>query len=54
MPSNLWKTKKKGTIDDHSDWYEDHEEQCTINHVGSAGKLEVVANFRDVVKDQLF
>ena len=39
---NLWKTKEKGTIDDHSDWYEDHEEQCTINEVGSAGKMELI------------
>ena len=44
---NLWKTKKKGTIDDYSDWYEDHKKQCTINDVGSAGKMEVDANFRD-------
>ena len=27
--------------------YEDHKEQCMINHVGSAGKMEVDANFRD-------
>ena len=40
---NLWKIKKKGTIDDYSDWYEDHIEQCTINHVDSAGKMEVDA-----------
>ena len=35
------------TIDDYSDWYEDHKEQCTINHVSSAGKIKVDANFRD-------
>ena len=44
---NLWKTKKKGTIDDCSDWYENHKEQYTINYVGSAGKIEVDANLRD-------
>ena len=44
---NLWKTKKKVTIDDYSYWYEDHKEQCTINHVSSAGKIKVDANFRD-------
>ena len=27
--------------------YEDHKEQCMINHVGSAGKMEVDANLRD-------
>ena len=45
---NLWETKKKkGTIDDSSDQYEDHKEQYAINHVGSAGKIEVDANVRD-------
>ncbi|KAK9293761.1 hypothetical protein QLX08_011373 [Tetragonisca angustula] len=48
---NLWKTKKKGTIDDYSDWYEDHKEQCTINHVGSAGKMKGDANFRDEIRE---
>ncbi|XP_074096654.1 uncharacterized protein LOC141525864 [Cotesia typhae] len=40
---NLWKNKKKSDILAYNDWYEDHEEVCTINHKGSAGKMEVDA-----------
>lgn len=40
---NLWKQKKKIDIQAYEDWYEDHEESCTINHKGSAGKMEVDA-----------
>ena len=36
---NLWKTKHEGTIN-YSDWYENHKEQCTINH---ADKMKVDA-----------
>lgn len=31
---------KKGT-DEYDIWYDSHEEQCSINHTGSAGKMEV-------------
>lgn len=40
---NVWKTKKKSDIEAYNEWYADHEESCTINHKGSAGKMEVVA-----------
>lgn len=40
---NLWKNKKKSDISAYNDWYEEHEESCTINHTGSAGKMEVDA-----------
>ncbi|XP_074108761.1 uncharacterized protein LOC141533663 [Cotesia typhae] len=40
---NVWKNKKNSDISAYNDWYEDHEESCTINHKGSAGKMEVDA-----------
>lgn len=38
-----WKHKKNDDIEAYRDWYEEHEEVCTINHKGSAGKMEVDA-----------
>ncbi|CAD6218422.1 GSCOCG00011449001-RA-CDS [Cotesia congregata] len=40
---NIWKNKKNSDISAYHDWYEDHQEVCTINHKGSAGKMEVDA-----------
>lgn len=40
---NVWKNKKNSDISAYNDWLEDHEESCTINHKGSAGKMEVDA-----------
>lgn len=33
------KTEKR--IEDSESWYEEHAENCTINHEGSSGKMEV-------------
>lgn len=38
---NLWKGKKNSDIEAYNDWYEEHQDTCTINHKGSAGKMEV-------------
>ncbi|XP_074097828.1 uncharacterized protein LOC141526663 [Cotesia typhae] len=40
---NVWKNKKYSDIAAYNDWYESHKELCTINHKGSAGKMEVDA-----------
>ncbi|XP_068988155.1 uncharacterized protein [Bombus flavifrons] len=40
---NQWKHKKNYDIKAYEDWYEEHEESCTINRKGSAGKMEVDA-----------
>ncbi|XP_074114231.1 uncharacterized protein LOC141537255 [Cotesia typhae] len=40
---NVWKNKKYSDIAAYNDWYESHEELCTINYKGSAGKMEVDA-----------
>lgn len=37
----FWK-KKEGT-DEYTKWYEQLEEECSMNHSGSAGKMEVDA-----------
>ncbi|CAH2100840.1 unnamed protein product [Euphydryas editha] len=51
------KIKKYSDIETYNDWYEDHKEFCTINHKGSAGKMEVdaiIAMFsRSVQKHQV-
>lgn len=39
---NLWKGNKSD-IQAYEDWYEEHSNSCTINHRGSAGKMEVDA-----------
>lgn len=39
---NLW-NKKNEKIDEYNDWYETHEEICSINHNGSASKMEIDA-----------
>lgn len=36
---NRWNGKKN--TDGYQSWYENHEEECTCNHKGSAGKMEV-------------
>ncbi|XP_044588919.1 uncharacterized protein LOC123268103 [Cotesia glomerata] len=38
---NLWKGKKNSDIEAYNDWYEEHQDTCTINHKGSSGKMEV-------------
>ena len=38
-PCSVWE-KKKGTAE-YEEWYEEHEPDCTANHQGCAGKLEV-------------
>lgn len=38
---NVWKNKKNS--DAYEYWYEEHEDSYTINHKGSAGKMEVDA-----------
>lgn len=35
--------KKKQNTQEYREWYEEHEEECTKNHEGSAGKMEVDA-----------
>ncbi|XP_070528568.1 uncharacterized protein [Cardiocondyla obscurior] len=40
---NLWNNKKNENIEDYEDWYATHKESCSINHIGSAGKMEVDA-----------
>jgi len=40
---NLWNKKKDGNIDEYNEWYETHKEMCSINHKGSAGKMEIDA-----------
>lgn len=35
--------KNKTNTDEYCEWFEVHEEQCTKNHEGSAGKMEVDA-----------
>lgn len=40
---NLWKNKKKADIDAYEYWYKEHQDSCSINHKGSAGKMEVDA-----------
>lgn len=37
----FWKNKKN--TQEYREWYEEHEEECTKNHEGSAGKMEVDA-----------
>lgn len=38
---NMWKNKKNDAIHEFDEWYKSHEENCTINHIGSAGKMEI-------------
>lgn len=40
---NLWNKKKDDNIDEYNEWYKTHEETCSINHKGSAGKMEIDA-----------
>ncbi|XP_076545772.1 uncharacterized protein LOC143305567 [Osmia lignaria lignaria] len=40
---NLWRHKKNEDVAAYNDWYEEHEDSCTINHRGSPGKMEVDA-----------
>ncbi|KYN11782.1 hypothetical protein ALC57_16060 [Trachymyrmex cornetzi] len=40
---NLWNNKKNENIDEYNEWYDIHEENCAINHNGSAGKMEIDA-----------
>lgn len=35
--------KKKENSDEYREWYEDHANECSANHKGSAGKMEVDA-----------
>ncbi|XP_026828856.1 uncharacterized protein LOC113562728, partial [Ooceraea biroi] len=40
---NLWNNKKDDNIAEYNEWYETHEETCSRNHEGSAGKMEIDA-----------
>lgn len=40
---NLWNKKKDDNIDEYNEWYKTHEETCSLNHKGSAGKMEIDA-----------
>jgi len=40
---NLWKTLKKTEPEKYEAWYADHESECSINHTGSSGKMEIDA-----------
>lgn len=40
-----WWQSKSGT-EEYDDWFEEHSSECTANHDGSAGKMEV-----DAIKD---
>ncbi|KYN18944.1 hypothetical protein ALC57_08731 [Trachymyrmex cornetzi] len=33
--------QKNENIDEYNEWYDTHEENCAINHSGSAGKMEI-------------
>lgn len=35
-----WKNKNKN-IEEYAAWYEQHQENCSVNHSGSAGKMEI-------------
>lgn len=37
---NYWKNKKQDDISAYEDWYEEHQDSCSM-HKGSAGKMEV-------------
>lgn len=34
---DVWNRKKENNIDEYNEWYESHEETCSINHEGSVG-----------------
>lgn len=40
---NLWKSKKNSDPTAYELWFESHEAECSINHTGSSGKMEVDA-----------
>lgn len=40
---NLWKNKKNNDPVGYAGWLADHEENCTRNHTGSSGKMEIDA-----------
>ena len=40
---NIWKKKKGEETEEFNHWYETHAENCSINHDGSAGKMEIDA-----------
>lgn len=40
---NLQNKKKDDNISEYNKWYETHEETCSINHEGSASKMEIDA-----------
>lgn len=40
---NLWNKKKDDNINEYNEWYETHEETCSINNEGSASKMEIDA-----------
>lgn len=40
---NLWKNKKHTDEAGYEAWSENHQEECTANHEGSAGKMEIDA-----------
>lgn len=39
QPCIAWKGKEQ--TEEFKNWYETHEEECSANHIGSAGKMEV-------------
>lgn len=40
---NLRKSLKKSDPIAYAEWYSSHEDECTINHTGSSGKMEIDA-----------
>ncbi|XP_014472349.1 PREDICTED: uncharacterized protein LOC106743225 isoform X2 [Dinoponera quadriceps] len=40
---NLWKKLKNTEPEKYEAWYADHESECSINHTGSSGKMEIDA-----------
>lgn len=39
----MWGKKKNDDISEYDNWYENHQENCSINHTGSARKMEIDA-----------
>lgn len=36
-----WKNKKKNDPQKYEGWFASHVENCTINHIGSSGKMKL-------------
>ncbi|KOC62210.1 hypothetical protein WH47_03968 [Habropoda laboriosa] len=43
---NVQTKKKEDAIDEYNECNESHEEKCTINHEGIAGKMEITTDIR--------